>query len=100
MIRGTTPTHTFTIPFEVSEIKTVKITYAQDDVVVCEKTMSDCELTGTTISTVLTQEDTFKFDHTKDVQIQLRILTISGQALASIVEKVGVSRCLDDEVLQ
>lgn len=98
MIKGTTPTHTFTIPFDVSGIEKVKIIYAQDDVVVCEKT--DCVLKGTTIQTTLTQEDTLKFDHKKAVQIQLRILTAGGQALASVIEKVGVSKCLDNEVLE
>ena len=36
MIIGTTPTHTFDIPFDTSMVDEVKITYAQDDVVVLE----------------------------------------------------------------
>lgn len=99
MIRGTTPTHTFTIPFDVSGIAKVKIIYAQDDKVMCEKTTENCTLEGTNIRTTLTQEDTLKFDHKTSVQIQVRILTHGGQALASVVEKVGVSQLLDDEVL-
>ena len=99
MIRGTTPTHTFTIPFDVSGIKTVKIIYAQDDVVIVEKLTESCVLDGMSIKTTLTQEETLKFDHKKAVQIQIRILTSGGTALASIVEQVGVSKLLDSEVL-
>lgn len=99
MIRGTTPTHTFTLPFEASAIQSVKIIYAQDDVVVCEKLTKDCTLSGSTVVTTLTQEDTLKFDHKKVAQIQLRILTAGGQALASVIEKVGVSQLLDEGAL-
>jgi hypothetical protein len=99
MIRGTTPTHTFNIPFDTSLVDEVKITYAQDNVVVLEKHTSDCILDDATISVTLTQEDTFLFDCKKSVQVQLRILTKSGEALASVVEHIGVAKCLDNEVL-
>jgi hypothetical protein len=99
MIRGTTPTHIFNIPFDTSLVDEVKITYAQDDIVLFSKTKDDCILEDNTVKVTLTQEDTFKFKHTKPVQIQIRILTVNGEAFASIVEKVGVSKCLDDEVL-
>jgi hypothetical protein len=100
MIRGTTPTHTFNIPFDTSLVDEVKITYAQEDEIVLTKGTSDCVLDGSTIQVTLSQEDTFKFDQNKfSVQIQLRILTKSGEVLASIIEHVGLSKCLDDEVL-
>lgn len=99
MIRGTTPTHTFNIPFDTSMVKEVKILYAQDDVKVLEKNTEDCTLSGQSISVTLTQEDTFLFDCKKAVEIQIRVLTAGGNALASVPEKVGVSKCLDNEVL-
>ena len=37
MIQGTTPTHTFTIPFDVSLIKELKVVYAQQGEIVLEK---------------------------------------------------------------
>ena len=100
MIRGTTPTHTFNIPFDVSGIDKVKIIYAQDDEIVLEKLNVDCTLEGTTIKTTLTQDDTFLFDRKKPVEIQIRVLTLGGNALASVPEKIGVSKCLDNEVLK
>jgi hypothetical protein len=99
MIRGTTPTHIFNIPFDTSLVDEVKVTYAQDDVVVLEKHTVDCTLEGATISVTLTQEDTFLFNCKKAVEVQIRVLTINGEAFASIVEKIGVSKCLDNEVL-
>jgi hypothetical protein len=99
MRRGTTPTHIFEVPFDVSMIKSVKIFYAQGDVIVFEKLTEDCELNGNTIKTTLTQEDTLKLDHKKPVEIQLRILTLDGKALASLVERVGVDKMIDNEVL-
>ena len=67
MIRGTTPTHTFNIPFDTSMVKEVKILYAQDVVKILEKKNGDCVLAGQSISVTLTQEDTFLFDNKKPV---------------------------------
>jgi hypothetical protein len=99
MIRGTTPTHVFNIPFDTSLVDEVKITYAQDDEIIFVKHTPECTLGDKSISVTLTQSETFLFDHKKSAQIQIRILTKSGEAFASILEKVGVSKCLDDEVL-
>jgi hypothetical protein len=99
MIRGTTPTHMFNIPFDTSLVDEVKVTYAQDDDIILTKGTSDCVLDGSAIKVTLSQEDTFKFDCKKRAQVQLRILTKSGEALASVVEHIGVAKCLDTEVL-
>jgi hypothetical protein len=97
MIRGTTPTHLFNIPFDTTAVDKVKITYSQNGKEVLAK--KDCKLDGKTISVTLTQDDTFLFDHNKDVEIQIRVLTLGGDVLANVPIKVGVSKCLDDEVL-
>ncbi len=99
MIRGTTPTHTFTLPFEVSVIKSLVIIYAQNDIEVLRKEKNDCTLDGNTIVTKLTQEESLKFNHSMPVQIQLKILTAGNDALASYIHTVPVLKCLTDEVL-
>lgn len=99
MIRGTTPTHTFTIPFDTALIKEVRVTYAQADVPIVWKETKDCTLEGNTISTTLTQEDTLSFDCTKAIQIQIRVLTTAGEALSTRVQNISVEKCLDGEVL-
>lgn len=99
MVRGTTPTHIFKLPFETSLLSAVEITYAQDDQVVLTKTAADCVLDGSSVSTTLTQEDTFKFDSSVAVQVQLRVLTVGGAALSSPVYRVSADKCLSTEVL-
>ena len=99
MIRGTTPTHTFTIPFDASLIAKCRIIYAQDGVEIFCKNTEDCILVGQSIKTRLTQEETFSLDCKKCVEIQVRVLTKTGDALSSLVMKVGLDKCLDDEVL-
>lgn len=99
MIRGTTPTHTFTLPFDSSLIREVKIIYAQSDKqIFCKKT-GDCILSGDTIRTTLTQEETFLFDCKKLVQIQVRVLTLAGEVLSTEEMTTTVEKCLDNEVM-
>lgn len=99
MKRGSTPTHTFHISCDTSLIKEVKITYAQGNDIVLTKKAIDCELRAGKIVTKLTQEDSFKFDCTKPVYIQLRVLFLDGECVPSDIKMVDVGRCLDDEVL-
>lgn len=99
MIRGTTPTHIFAIPFETNIISCVRIIYAQNDEVLFEKQTTDCTLTERTISTTLTQEETLLFDSKYLVQIQLRILLNDGSALASKVNYISLEKCLSNEVI-
>lgn len=99
MIRGTTPTHIFRIPFSSLSIKDVRIIYAQNDEQILVKETADCEMDGNTISVTLTQEDTFKFDCKKCVQIQVRVSTAGGQVLASKIKHIDVEKCLDSEVI-
>ena len=100
MLQGTTPTHTFNIPFDTSIISRVRVIYAQNDNVILTKTERDCTFGDNTLSVTLTQEDTFLFDHKLPVEIQLRALTPSGSVLASVPKKVGVTKCLETEVIE
>lgn len=100
MIRGTTPIHTFEIPFDTYNIDKVNVIYAQDYKQVLKKTTDECELKGNQISLTLTQDDTLKFDSKRNVQIQVRVLTKDGKSLASYIETVVALRCLSDEVIQ
>ena len=99
MIKGTTPTHVFNLPFETDLIEEVKITYSQSDIEVLSKTTTDCTFEGKTITLALTQEETLLFNHHKNVQIQVRVLTITNEVLASDIKIANVGKCLDNEVL-
>ena len=99
LIRGTTPTHTFKLPFDTAIVQSAAVLYAQDDVVVLVKEAKDCAMQGNEISVTLTQEDTLLFDCHAKAQIQIRVLTTDGQALASDIRIVRVGKCLSNEVL-
>ena len=99
MIRGTTPTHTFTLPFDTALIRRIKIIYSQNDKKIFCKETEDCVLSGNVVSTKLTQEETFLLDCKKLVQIQIRVVTTAGEVLATDEMVVTIDKCLDDEVL-
>lgn len=98
MRKGTTPSLTFKLPFEVAMLANAKITLCQEDVQL-EKKLCDCETTEDSLTVKLTQEETFMFDCNSIVKAQLRVVTVSGDALASDIFKILVSQCLDDEVI-
>ena len=99
MIKGTTPTHVFTLPFDTEMVKTVQVIYGQGGVVKATKGNEDCTLEGKTVTTKLTQEETFSFVEGSCVEVQIRVLTHSGDVLASHVKRVHCEECLSDEVL-
>ena len=99
MIRGTTPTHEFKVPFNKDMIKTVKIIYCQNDKTIFCKNTEDCTIEDGIISVTLTQEDTFACKLGAFVDIQVRILTDRDEALSSNIMHDTVYKSLDDEVL-
>lgn len=99
MMKGTTPTHVFTLPVNVDVIKTIRIIYAQGGVERVTKSTEDCTMEGNRVTVKLTQEDTFAFMEDECVEVQVRVLTTSGDALASRIIRVHCRECLSDEVL-
>jgi hypothetical protein len=99
MIQGTTPTHQFTVPMDASLIQKVRITYAQKDTVLLTKEETDCRIEGNVIELKLSQEETLLFDEFSSVQIQVRVLTTGGDALASDLIRIPCGAILDKEVL-
>lgn len=100
MIRATTPTHRFTLPFDYAKyVKKILITYSQRGVIVLEKNENDVQIDGNIVSYKLTQEETKLFSN-GDVRIQVRILTLNDEALASEKYSVHIDNVLNDEVLQ
>lgn len=97
---GGTPRHTFTIPFDMTLIKNLKITYTQHDKVILEKYLADCNIEGNSVSYSLTQKETFLFDSEAMVDIQVRVLTTAGDAIPSDIYTIRAKRCLDREVLE
>lgn len=99
MIRGTTPTLEFVLPFDVSELATAWVTIAQEGDVVVDKPLSDCQCEGNKLSLRLTQEDTLKLQGNTIAEIQIRALTVGGDAIASDIIRDLPSRILKDGVI-
>ena len=99
MTRGTTPTHTFRLPFDGSMVAEAMVIYAQNDVEVFHKDTYDCTVKGNTIKVTLDQEDTLMLSHSSNVQIQLKVKTTEGVVLVSVPNVISVQKCLNDEVL-
>lgn len=99
MIRGTTPTHTFTFSVDLSDVKDFVITYAQQGKIVLEKKKNDCSISENKIVVTLTQEETLAFDHGTMVEMQAKVLTTGGTVLASNIFTTHADRILNEEVL-
>lgn len=99
MIRGTTPTHVFNIPFNTDIIKDVRVIYAQKGEVVITKTMEECLIADGQIGVKLTQEDTFEFDNKETVEIQIKVLTTNDDVMACNPIVISVKKCLSEELL-
>lgn len=99
MIRGTTPTLTFNLPFKTSVIKSAYLTIRCMGEEI-EKTLADSNLGATSITFTLTQEETLKLPKSRRAEMQLRILTTNNEALATIIYDVEVEDVLKEGVIK
>ena len=103
--RGTTPTHTLRMfdgkkeKFDTSSIKTIMVIYGQNDVELFHKNKEDCVLLENAVRVTLTQKETLKVDHKRNVQIQIRGLTHNDVAFATRIITVAPGKILNEEVL-
>lgn len=103
MYRGTTPVHTYTVPYRADSIQRVYITYSQNGEPVVEKTIDDVTISPIDDSTCnvvahLTQNDTLKFS-VGEANVQLRILDTNGEAYASAEMRMRIDDILKDGVI-
>lgn len=84
MWRGTTPTHSFTLPegMRQQDFAVLYITYSQNGETVVEKTGEDLQFEDNIIKVIFTQQDTLAFAP-GPVKIQIRGRMLDGQAVAS-----------------
>lgn len=100
LYQGTTPTHTFVLPFETAMARDFRIVYIQNGVKKIEKKKNDegVELGENSISFMLTQEETLNLT-LDDVEIQLKIKTLEDEVVVTKKIKVTIGECLDKEVI-
>ena len=99
MVQGTTPTHRFYLPFSTDTLKEVMVIYAQNNEEIFHKDTAECTVSENQISLKLTQEETFLFKPSVNVQIQVRVLKTDGEAYVSQIMHVSVAKCLNSEVM-
>ena len=111
MIPGTTPRHTFTLPFDPPEGSDYRIVYAQGkeyaEKIVLELTTERCTIKGREISVDLTQAETLMFDRTPypqfgkpmplPVRIQVGMETPGGRILWSDIITTSIDRLLRED---
>ena len=99
MIRGTTPTLEFTLPFPSDDLSEAFVTLSQFGKVVIDRTLSQCKCDDNVLIVKLTQEETLKLNCDIKTEIQLRAKTKTGEALASDIFNVPTGRILKDGVI-
>lgn len=103
MIKGTTPTLHYNLPFDTYLVKKAEIVVEYVDAnkrVLIVKTQEDCVLGDKCISATLTQEETLQLPAPSTVKVQLRVLTTDDIALATEAVKVSVKRLLKEDVIE
>ena len=99
MIRGTTPTLEFIIPFDTGQLAEAFVTLSQNEAVVIDKALEECQCDANKLSVRLTQEETLKLQCDFMTEIQIRAKTLEGEAIASQIIKVNTERILKDGVI-
>lgn len=99
MIRGTTPTLEFVIPFNTAILAEAFVTLAQNGKIVIDKALEDCHCNEKKLSVRLTQEETLKLECDCITEIQVRARTIEGEAVASNIIREQTERILKDGVI-
>ena len=100
MYRGTTPTHTFTLPFDAALVEKLRITYAQAGREILVKSDGDLSIEGNVVTVQLTQEETLAFRCNREVEMQIAARTPDGDVIKSTILRTKVARCLNSEKLQ
>lgn len=98
MRQGTTPTIQITInDIDLNEIQNIYVVFEQNGYIL-KKESSDLDIEGNVISVLLSQEETLNFKE-GTCNIQLRMITKGGVAIASPIKTTKVYRVLNKEVI-
>ena len=94
MIRGTTPILEIELPFNADVIKKAYVTLSQCGAVIVDKPITECSCEANKVVAKLTQKETLKLNCAYPVEIQMRVVTLNDDALASEIVSERVDRIL------
>lgn len=98
MRQGTTPTIQITInDIDLNEMQNIYVVFEQNGYIL-KKESSDLDIEGNVISVSLSQEETLNFKE-GTCNVQLRMITKGGVAIASPIKTTKVYRVLNKEVI-
>lgn len=98
MRQGTTPTIQITInDIDLNEMQNIYVVFEQNGYIL-KKESSDLDIEGNIISVLLSQEETLNLKE-GTCNIQLRMITKGGVAIASPIKTTKVYRVLNKEVI-
>ena len=100
MIRGTTPRLVFAFKYTVDFVKVLRITFKQNGETKVEKTEKDVTFEENKIILKLSQEDTLGLNENVVVEIQLKVLTTTGDVLATDPYQLRVIEIFNEEILE
>lgn len=101
VIRGTTPTHEFELPYTPDFIDDIRVTYGQNKKPVFTKNKNQCILEDNKLTIELTQEDTFAFKPEKNVYVEIRIKLFNGEVVTTEEPIIlRVVDTMDEEVMK
>lgn len=105
--RGTTPTHIFTMPFQIPNGSRIRVVYVQNNNIILECTTERCEIDNNIISYKLTSDETLLFDcdmhyiegryQTVPIEIQVGIHTPDDNKMWSNIITTSVEKCLRED---
>ena len=99
-IRGTTPTHTFILPFHTSLFEDFSVAYREVRTreVKVKRDMTNCEMDENVIAVTLTQEESLSFTPGAIVEVQLKVYSDTGEVLASPSYRLLAEDVLDERI--
>lgn len=98
MRQGTTPTIQITLnDIDINEMQNIYVVFEQNGYIL-KKESSDLKVERNIISVLLSQEETLNFKE-GTCNIQLRMITKGGVAIASPIKTTKVYRVLNKEVI-
>lgn len=100
MKRVTTPKLCFTIPFDKSFVKRIRLTFKQNDKIVLIKEDEQLQWDDKGIFIKLTQKETKSFSAAALLRAEIHILTIDNDSIKSDPISIRVEEVLNEEVLE
>ena len=97
--QGSTPTHKFKTPYTREFVDSAVVTYAQNGEALFNKEGAEVTVEDNAILVELTQEETLKFDESRDVHIQIKVKSRNGKVIPSNIIYASVEEVLNREVM-